>query len=68
MTKQQKQKSRGTRRTFTPEVKAEAVRLCRVGDGSVPKVARDLGLTETALCGPVYQATVDLGVEPCQIR
>ena len=59
MTKQQKQRSRRTRRGFTPEFKAEAVRLCRVGDRSVPQVARDLDLTETALRGWVQQAAVD---------
>jgi transposase len=59
MTKQQKQRSRRTRRAFTPEFKAEAVRLCRVGDRSVPQVARDLDLTETALRGWVQQAAVD---------
>ncbi len=30
------------RRTFTPEFKAEAVRLCRVGDRSIAQVAKDL--------------------------
>ena len=37
------------RRSFSPEFKAEAVRLCRVGDRTVSQVARDLDLTETAL-------------------
>lgn len=37
------------RRSFTPEFKAEAVRLCRVGDRPVGQVARDLDLTETCL-------------------
>jgi transposase-like protein len=37
------------RRSFTPEFKAEAVRLCRVGDRSIGQVARDLDLTETCL-------------------
>jgi transposase len=37
------------RRTFTPQSKAEAVRLCRVGDRSVTQVAVDLDLTETVL-------------------
>ena len=64
MSKQQKQKSRRVRRAFTPEFKAEAVRLCRVGDRSVPQVARDLDLTETALRGWVHQATVDAGIGP----
>jgi transposase len=37
------------RRTFTPAFKAEAVRLCRVGDRNIAQVAKDLDLTETAL-------------------
>ena len=37
------------RRAFTPEFKAEAVRLCKVGDRAIKQVARDLDLTETAL-------------------
>lgn len=37
------------RRSFTKEFKAEAVRLCRVGDRSIGRVAKDLDLTETAL-------------------
>jgi transposase-like protein len=34
------------RRTFTREFKAEAVRLCRVGDRSIRQVGKDLDLTE----------------------
>ena len=37
------------RSTFKPEIKAEAVRLCRIGDRSIAQVAKDLDLTETAL-------------------
>lgn len=33
------------RRKFTPEFKAEAVRLCQAGDRSIGQVARDLDLT-----------------------
>lgn len=55
---------RRKRRAFTPEFKAEAVRLCRVGDRSVPQVAKDLDLTETALRSWVRQADVDLGNGP----
>ncbi|WP_437733221.1 transposase [Sorangium sp. So ce1335] len=41
----------GRRRTraFTPELKAEAVRLAKAGDRSIGQVANDLDLTETAL-------------------
>jgi transposase len=37
------------RRKFTPEFKAEAVRLTRVGDRSIGQVAVDLVLNETNL-------------------
>ena len=37
------------RRFFSAEFKAEAVRLCKVGDRTIRQVARDLDLTETAL-------------------
>ncbi len=37
------------RRSFSAEFKAEAVRLCRVGDRSIRQVALDLDLTENAL-------------------
>ena len=52
------------RRQFTREFKAEAVRLCKVGDRSVGKVAEDLDLTETALRSWVKQAKVDEGAGP----
>ena len=44
-----KRQQRRARRAFTPEFKAEAVRLCQVGDRSVGQVAEDLDLTETSL-------------------
>ena len=44
------------RRYFSPEFKAEAVRLCRVGDRTISKVARDLDLTTSALRDWVRQA------------
>jgi len=47
------------RRAFSAEFKAEAVRLCQVGDRSVGQVARDLDLTETALREWVRRAEVD---------
>ena len=37
------------RRFFSAEFKAEAVRLCKVGDRTIRQVARDLDLAETAL-------------------
>jgi len=51
-------------RTFTAEFKAEAVRLCRVGDRSIAQVASDLDLTETALREWVKRAAVDAGKGP----
>jgi len=44
-----RKKQRRARRGFTPEFKAEAVRLCKVGDRTITQVAVDLDLTETAL-------------------
>ena len=54
------------RRAFTPEFKAEAVRLCQVGDRSIKKVAEDLDLTETALRDWVKRADVDAGKGPTE--
>jgi len=56
-----KQQARRKRRKFTPEFKAEAVRLCRAGDRSVTEVANDLDLTETALREWVKRADADAG-------
>ncbi len=52
------------RRSFSAEFKAEAVRLCKIGDRSVRQVALDLDLTETALRSWVKRAATD--VEPEQ--
>ena len=52
------------RRHFTREFKAEAVRLCKVGDRSVGRVAEDLDLTETSLRAWMKQAKVDVGDGP----
>src|SRR5690348_17576142 len=52
------------RRSFTSEFKAEAVRLCKVGDRTIGQVARDLDLTETALREWVKRADVDAGKGP----
>ncbi len=59
-----KKKKRRKRRAFTPEFKAEVVRLCRVGDRSVAQVADDLDLTETALREWVKRADIDAGEGP----
>lgn len=42
-----KQQTRRARRSFSPELKAEAVRLCKVGDRSIGQIAKELALTET---------------------
>jgi transposase len=48
------------RRSFTPEFKAEIVERCQSGR-SIPDVARDFDLTETAVRSWVHQADVDAG-------
>src|SRR5579864_4752675 len=59
-----KREVRRARRAFAPEFKAEAVRLCKVGDRTVGQVAKDLDLTETALREWVKRADVDTGKGP----
>jgi transposase len=59
-----KRQSKRARRSFTAEFKAEAVRLCKVGDRTIGQVARDLDLTETALREWVRRADVDVGEGP----
>jgi transposase len=51
------------RRRFTPEQKADAVRMVREV-GNLAKVARDLDLTETSLRSWVKQADIDEGRGP----
>lgn len=55
--------TRGQRRQFTAEQKAQAVRLVREV-GSVSQVARDLDLTATSLTSWIRQAEVDAGQGP----
>lgn len=55
---------RRKRRAFDTEFKAEAVRLCRVGDRTITQVAKDLDLTETALREWVRRADIDAGNGP----
>lgn len=54
---------RRTRRTYTPEQKADAVRMVREV-GNLAKVARDLDLTESTLRNWVQQAEIDAGHGP----
>ena len=51
-----------SRRSFTPEFKAEVVELCRAGDRSIGQVAGALDLTETSVCKWLSQADIDAGV------
>lgn len=55
--------ARRKRRKYTPEQKADAVRLVREV-GNLSKVARDLELTETSLRSWVKQAEIDAGQGP----
>ena len=59
-----KKQQRRKRRVFTPEFRAEAVRLCKVGDRTISQVAKDLDLTENSLREWVKRADVDVGKGP----
>src|SRR5215472_1021297 len=61
---EQTMQQRRRRRAFTPAFKAEVVELCRKGNRSIPEVARDLDLTETAVRRWVTQAEIDRGSRP----
>jgi len=52
------------RRNFTPEFKADAVRLVQSSGRSVGDIAREMDLTETALRAWVKQAQTDAGKGP----
>ena len=54
-------RKRRTRRSFSPEFKAETVRLVQGSEKSLGTIARELDLTETALRAWVRQAEVDAG-------
>jgi transposase-like protein len=54
-------KRKRMRRSFSPEFKAEAVKVVQQNGKSVGTVARDLDLTETALRRWVAQAEIDAG-------
>jgi transposase len=56
--------ARRARRKFTPEFKAETVKLVRESGKTVGEVARELDLTETALRHWVQQADIDQGKGP----
>jgi transposase len=50
-----------TRPPYPPEFRAEAVRLARAGDRSVPELARELGVSPQTLTNWVAQEQVDQG-------
>jgi transposase len=50
---------RRKRRTFTPQQKAEAVRICQQSSKPLSQVARDLDLPENSLRAWVKQAEID---------
>ena len=52
-------KQHRARRKFTPEFKADVVRLCRTGGESIGQVSKRLDLTQTAVRRWVEQAEVD---------
>jgi transposase len=56
--------TRRKRRAFTPEFKAEAVRLTKTGDRSIKQVAKDLDLTETVLRAWIKRTDIDAGHGP----
>jgi transposase len=56
--------ARRQRRKFTPEYKAEVVRLVRTGGKSAGQIARELDLNETSVRAWVAQAEIDAGNAP----
>ena len=50
---------RRKRRTFTPQQKAEAVKICQQSSKPISQVARDLDLPENSLRAWVKQAEID---------
>ena len=59
MTQPMKPSKRNKRRVFTDEYKAEVVRLCAQPGKTVCSVARELGLTHSAVRNWVKQAKTD---------
>ena len=52
---------RAKKRKYTPEFRAEAVRLVLLGDKSLTQVGRELGVASQTLWEWVHQAEVDAG-------
>ena len=53
--------TRRPRRHFTAELKADAVKICKVGDRTIGQVAAELDLTETSLREWLRRADVEAG-------
>ena len=53
--------TRRPRRKFTPEYRAEVVRLVRTSGKSAGQIARELDLTETSVRAWLAQADIDAG-------
>lgn len=62
----EEQRKRRSRRKFTEEFKARAVRLVLTESQTVAQVARDLDLSESVLAGWVTQTKVGRGVGPAR--
>jgi transposase-like protein len=56
--------ARRKRRKFTPEFKAETVKLIRESGRSIGEICRELDLTETAVRSWVRQTEIDAGRGP----
>ncbi len=52
------------RRAFSPEYKAEVVKLVQDAGGSIRQVSRDLGLSESAVRNWVRRSEIDAGNGP----
>lgn len=55
---------RRQRRKFTPEYKAEVVKLVRTTGKSIGQLSKELGLTETAVRAWVQRAAIDEKRDP----
>ncbi len=64
MDKPNKPVKKRLRRSSSSEFKAEAVRLCRVGDRSIAQVAMDLGLIDASLREWLHRADINAGKGP----
>jgi transposase len=64
ITEENVQMTQKPRRIFTDEQKAEAVRIVNQSGKPVSQVAKEMGLTESALRKWVKQAQVDCQAEP----